>query len=78
MLKQADVNSPIKEVTGFKDRRSYRKQLVWKTSLNDRCYYLCKKENVDSFFLVNRFNKKQETVSNIHIAVNIENTINKI
>jgi hypothetical protein len=80
MLKQTDVKTfTYKEVTGLEFlRRSYRKQLVCKHEFEriDAILRFLKKENVDSFFLVNEFNKKQETVSNIHIAVlNIENTI---
>jgi nitrogen regulatory protein PII len=80
MLKQADVKTfTYKEVTGFKDISEEAIESNWfatDMSLNESMLYYAflKKENVDSFFaLVNEFNKKQETVSNIHIAVlNIE------
>lgn len=80
MLKQADVKTfTYKEVTGFKDLSEEAIESNWfatDMSLNESILYYAfvKIENVDPFFaLVNEFNAKQESLSNIHIAVlNIE------
>lgn len=80
MLKKAHVKTfTYKEVKGFTDLSEEAIESNWfATDRNETesilFYAFVKKENIDSLFdLVNDFNGKQETKSNIHIAVlNIE------
>ena len=80
MLKKAHVKTfTYKEVRGFTDLSEEAIESNWfATDRNETesilFYAFVKKENIDSLFdLVNDFNGKQETKSNIHIAVlNIE------
>lgn len=80
MLKKAHVKTfTYKEVKGFTDLSEEAIESNWfATDMNETesilFYAFVKKENIDSLFdLVNDFNGKQETKSNIHIAVlNIE------
>ena len=80
MLKKAHVKTfTYKEVKGFTDLSEEAIESNWfATDMNETesilFYAFVKKENIDSLFdLVNYFNGKQETKSNIHIAVlNIE------
>ena len=80
MLKKAHVKTfTYKEVKGFTDLSEEAIESNWfATDMNETesilFYAFVKKENIDPLFdLVNEFNAKQETKSNIHIAVlNIE------
>lgn len=80
MLKKAHVKTfTYKEVRGFTDLSEEAIESNWFAGdMNETesilFYAFVKKENIDSLFdLVNDFNGKQETKSNIHIAVlNIE------
>ena len=80
MLKKAHVKTfTYKEVKGFTDLSEEAIESNWFAGdMNETesilFYAFVKKENIDSLFdLVNDFNAKQETKSNIHIAVlNIE------
>ena len=80
MLKKAHVKTfTYKEVKGFTDLSEEAIESNWFAGdMNETesilFYAFVKKENIDSLFdLVNDFNGKQETKSNIHIAVlNIE------
>ena len=80
MLKKAHVKTfTYKEVKGFTDLSEEAIESNWFAGDRNETesilfYAFVKKENIDSFFdLVNDFNVKQETKSNIHIAVlNIE------
>jgi hypothetical protein len=80
MLKQADVKTfSYKAVTGFKDISEESIESNWfgsEINENDSILYYAFVQvgNVDAFFAkVNSFNAKQETLSNIHVAVlNIE------
>jgi hypothetical protein len=84
MLKQADVKTfSYKAVTGFKDISEESIESNWfgsEINENDSILYYAFVQDVDAFFTkVNSFNAKQETLSNIHVAVlNIENTIKKV
>ena len=80
MLKQASVKTfTYKEVKGFNDISEESIDSNWFGSeMNENesilYYAFVKKENVDLFFeLVNAFNKKQTSLSTVHVAVlNIE------
>ncbi|OCB78550.1 hypothetical protein [Flavobacterium crassostreae] len=80
MLKQAAVKTfTYKTVTGFTDLSAEAIENNWfgsERNENDSILYYAfvKKENVDLFFdLVMDFNKKQESRSQVHVAVlNIE------
>ena len=80
MLKKAHVKTfTYKEVKGFTDISEEAIESNWfGTERNETesilFYAFVKKENIDLLFgLVTAFNEKQETLSNIHIAVlNIE------
>lgn len=80
MLKQASVKTfTYKAVKGFTDLSEEAIESNWFASeMNENesvlYYAFVKKENVDLFFdLVNEFNRKQQSLSNIHVAVlNIE------
>lgn len=80
MLKHADVKTfTYKEVKGYKVLPSEAFESNWfageiPETESTLFYVFIKKEKVDKVFdLVEEFNKKQETVSKIHIAVlNIE------
>ena len=76
MLKQASVKTfTYKEVKGFNDISEESIDSNWFGSeMNENesilYYAFVKKENVDMLFeSVNQFNAKQETLSQIHIAV---------
>lgn len=79
-LKKADVKTfTYKEVTGYRDSTEDKIESNWFSSEMNQTesvlfYAFVKKENVDMLFeLVNEFNKKQKTLSQIHLAVlNIE------
>ena len=80
MLKKANVKTfTYKEVRGFTDLSEEAIESNWfagniHETESILFYAFVKKENIDPLFdLVNEFNAKQETKSNIHIAVlNIE------
>ena len=80
MLNKSHVKTfTYKEVKGFTDLSEEAIESNWfATDMNEResilFYAFVKKENIDPLFdLVNDFNAKQVTKSNIHIAVlNIE------
>lgn len=80
ILKQADVKTfTYKEVKGYKDLSWEAIESNWfageiSETESTLFYVFIKKEKVDTVFdLVEEFNKKQETVSKIHVAVlNIE------
>ena len=80
MLKKAHVKTfTYKEVRGFTDLSEEAIESNWfATDMNETesilFYAFVKKENIDQLFdLVKEFNAKQETKSNIHVAVlNIE------
>ncbi|MBC5837791.1 hypothetical protein [Flavobacterium muglaense] len=80
MLKQASVKTfTYKAVKGFTDLSEEAIESNWFASeMNENesvlYYAFVKKENVDLFFdLVNEFNRKQQSLSHIHVAVlNIE------
>lgn len=80
ILKKADVKTfTYKEVKGHRDHSSDIIEGNWFageiTETESTLFYVfIKKEKVDTVFdLVEEFNKKQETISKIHIAVlNIE------
>jgi nitrogen regulatory protein PII len=80
MLKKVNVKTfTYKEVKGFTDLSEEAIESNWfATDLAETesilFYAFVKKENIDPLFeLVTAFNSKQETVSNIHVAVlNIE------
>jgi len=82
MLQQAEVKSfSYQDVKGFKDHSEEGVETNWfGTEMNETdsllFYAFVKKDNVDLLFdLVSGFNEKQETESNIHVAVvNIENS----
>jgi nitrogen regulatory protein PII len=82
MLQQAEVKSfSYQDVKGYKDHSEEGVETNWfGTELNETdsllFYAFVKKDNVDLLFdLVSGFNEKQETESNIHVAVvNIENS----
>lgn len=82
MLKKVHVKTfTYKEVKGFTDISEEAIESNWfATDRNETesilFYAFVKKENIDPLFhLVTEFNEKQETLSNIHIAVlNIEKT----
>jgi nitrogen regulatory protein PII len=80
ILKQADVKTfTYKEVKGHRDHSSDIIEGNWfageiTETASTLFYVFIKKEKVDTVFdLAEEFNKKQETVSKIHVAVlNIE------
>jgi nitrogen regulatory protein PII len=82
MLQQAEVKSfSYQDVKGYKDHSEEGVETNWfGTEMNETdsllFYAFVKKDNVDLLFdLVSGFNEKQETESNIHVAVvNIENS----
>jgi hypothetical protein len=82
MLQQAEVKSfSYRDVKGYKDHSEEGVETNWfVTEMNETdsllFYAFVKKDNVDLLFdLVSGFNEKQETESNIHVAVvNIENS----
>lgn len=76
MLKKAHVKTfTYKEVRGFTDLSEEAIESNWFAGdMNETesilFYAFVKKENIDLLFgLVTEFNEKQETLSNIHIAV---------
>ncbi|RYJ51282.1 hypothetical protein DR871_012690 [Flavobacterium petrolei] len=83
MLKQANVKTfTYKEVKGFNDISEEAIESNWfSAELNETesilFYAFVKKDNVDTLFdMVTEFNKTQETLSKIHVAVlNIEKSI---
>jgi len=83
ILKEAEVKVySYKDVIGFRDASKLGMQENWfANQMNEGeaifFYAFIKKENVDLVFdLVTSFNNRQETLSNIHVAVlDIERTI---
>ena len=76
MLKQASVKTfTYKAVTGFKDLSEESIESNWfGNEMNENksilYYAFVQKDKVDLFFnLVNEFNRIQESLSNIHVAV---------
>lgn len=82
LLKQAKVISfSYRDVTGYRDSTEDALESNWFSSEMNQTrslvfYTFIKKENVDLLFdLINKFNKEQKTLSNIHVAsLNIERT----
>lgn len=75
ILKKADVkNYSYKDVTGYRDASAFSINENWfANDMNEGeaifFYAFVKKENVDSVFeMVEAFNKKQESLSTIHVA----------
>jgi hypothetical protein len=83
MLKKADVSSySYKDVIGYRNVSEISIQENWfANEMNEGeslfFYAFVKKENIDLVFdLVEEFNKNQESLSSIHLAViNIERSI---
>jgi len=83
ILKKADVKTySYKNVIGYRDASELSVQENWFTNdMNEGeailFYAFVKKENVDMVFdMVTDFNKKEASLSSIHVAViNIERTI---
>ena len=83
ILKKADVKTySYKNVTGYRDASELSVQENWfANDMNEGeailFYAFVKKENVDMVFeMVTEFNKKEESLSSIHVAVmNIEKSI---
>ena len=79
-LKKAEVKTfSFKEVTGYRDSTEDAVESNWFSSEMNQTesvvfFAFVKTENVDVLFgLINEFNKKQKTLSHIHVAVlNIE------
>lgn len=82
MLKKAGVKSfSYKDVNGFKDNAEEALETNWFAANEQETesvlfYAFVHKDKVDGLFeMVKEFNKEQETMSHIHIAVlNIEKT----
>ena len=82
LLKQAKVISfSYRDVTGYRDSTEDALESNWFSSEMNQTrslvfYTFIKKENVNLLFdLINKFNKEQKTLSNIHVAsLNIERT----
>ena len=83
ILKRADVKTySYKNVTGYRDASELSVQENWfANDMNEGeailFYAFVKKENVDMVFeMVTDFNKKEESLSSIHVAlINIERSI---
>jgi len=79
-LKKAEVKTfSYGEVTGYRDSTEDAVESNWFSSEMNQTesivfFAFVKRENVDTLFeLINEFNKKQKTLSHIHVAVlNIE------
>lgn len=83
ILKKAEVKTySYKNVTGYRDASELSVQENWFANDMDEgeailFYAFVKKENVDMVFeMVTDFNKKEESLSSIHVAlINIERSI---